>query len=218
MGGRSTLYCKREISTASIKRTVVTRVNTVGLIFEVLLVTTVGLKQVCAARMFNTANSKSFLLLVTTAWFKGKLSDACSYHILKWVSHFEDKLFVLRIDVTKTCQNLAKCSVSHIVEDLSRGGVLLILDGWLVEEYRVLRDSARCSASSIHRSLSWIVQDISHKFGGEADELLKDMQYELGGRYIILGVAWYKGKLLKGKFCFIKGDDYILTSGEALAL
>ncbi|GKA02756.1 hypothetical protein Tco_0675537, partial [Tanacetum coccineum] len=33
-------------------------------------------------------------------------------------------------------------SVSHIVEDLSRGGVLLILDGLLVEEYRVLRDSA----------------------------------------------------------------------------
>ncbi|GJT87082.1 hypothetical protein Tco_1068799 [Tanacetum coccineum] len=55
--------------------------------------------------------------------------------------------------------------MSHIVEDLSRGGVLLILDGWLVEEYGVLRDSARCSASSIHRSLSWIVQDISHKFG-----------------------------------------------------
>ncbi|GJW03046.1 hypothetical protein Tco_1561902 [Tanacetum coccineum] len=33
-------------------------------------------------------------------------------------------------------------------------------------------------------------------------------------------VAWqgYKGKLLKGKFCFIQGDDYISTSGEALAL
>ncbi|GJW69394.1 hypothetical protein Tco_0123818 [Tanacetum coccineum] len=34
----------------------------------------------------------------------------------------------------------------------------------------------------------------------------------------ILGVAWYKGNLLKGKFCFIQGDDYISTSGEALAL
>ncbi|GJS42974.1 hypothetical protein Tco_0568017 [Tanacetum coccineum] len=29
----------------------------------------------------------------------------------------------------------------------------------------------------------------------------------------ILGVAWYKGDELKGKFCFIKGDDYISTSG-----
>ncbi|GJW41480.1 NBS-containing resistance-like protein [Tanacetum coccineum] len=65
------------------------------------------------------------------------------------------------------------CSVSHIVEDLSRGGVLLILDGWLVEEYRVHRDSARCSASSLHRSLSWIVQDISHKFG------VRDLAYLL---------------------------------------
>ncbi|GJY72412.1 hypothetical protein Tco_0476115 [Tanacetum coccineum] len=34
----------------------------------------------------------------------------------------------------------------------------------------------------------------------------------------ILGVAWYKGNLLKGKFCFIQGDDYISNSGEALAL
>ncbi|GJR92420.1 hypothetical protein Tco_0264594 [Tanacetum coccineum] len=34
----------------------------------------------------------------------------------------------------------------------------------------------------------------------------------------ILGVAWYKGNPLKGKFGFIQGDDYILTSGEALAL
>ncbi|GKA14494.1 reverse transcriptase domain-containing protein [Tanacetum coccineum] len=34
MGGRSTLYCQREISTASIRRTVVTRVNTTSLIFE----------------------------------------------------------------------------------------------------------------------------------------------------------------------------------------
>ncbi|GKE74960.1 ribonuclease H-like domain-containing protein, partial [Tanacetum coccineum] len=34
----------------------------------------------------------------------------------------------------------------------------------------------------------------------------------------ILGVAWYKENLLKGKFCFIQGDDYISTSGEALAL
>nr|GEV38282.1 ribonuclease H-like domain-containing protein [Tanacetum cinerariifolium] len=33
--------------------------------------------------------------------------------------------------------------VSQLFKDLSRGGVLRILDGWLVEEYRVLRDSAR---------------------------------------------------------------------------
>ena len=30
-------------------------------------------------------------------------------------------------------------------------------------------------------------------------------------------VAWYKGNL-KGKSCFIQGDDYISTSGEALGL
>ncbi|GKD70722.1 hypothetical protein Tco_1324812 [Tanacetum coccineum] len=41
MGRRSTLYCQRAISTASIRRIVVTRVNTSSLIFEV---TTVGLK------------------------------------------------------------------------------------------------------------------------------------------------------------------------------
>ncbi|GKD78178.1 hypothetical protein Tco_1340799 [Tanacetum coccineum] len=35
---------------------------------------------------------------------------------------------------------------------------------------------------------------------------------------VILGMAWYKANLLKGKFCFIQGDDYISTSGEALAL
>ncbi|GKC17341.1 putative ribonuclease H-like domain-containing protein, partial [Tanacetum coccineum] len=34
IGGRSTLYCQREISTASIRRTVVTRVNIASLIFE----------------------------------------------------------------------------------------------------------------------------------------------------------------------------------------
>ncbi|GKD00667.1 reverse transcriptase domain-containing protein [Tanacetum coccineum] len=34
----------------------------------------------------------------------------------------------------------------------------------------------------------------------------------------ILGVAWYKGNLLKEKFCFIQGDDYISTLGEALEL
>ncbi|GJR71417.1 putative ribonuclease H-like domain-containing protein [Tanacetum coccineum] len=41
------------------------------------------------------------------------------------------------------------CSVSHIVEDLSRGGVLLILDGWLVKEYSVLRDSARSNTPNV---------------------------------------------------------------------
>ncbi|GJR86252.1 hypothetical protein Tco_0210263 [Tanacetum coccineum] len=28
----------------------------------------------------------------------------------------------------------------------------------------------------------------------------------------ILGMAWYKGNLIKGKFCFIQGDDYISKS------
>ncbi|GJU63515.1 hypothetical protein Tco_1245350 [Tanacetum coccineum] len=41
---------------------------------------------------------------------------------------------------------------------------------------------------------------------------------EKGVMFKILGVAWYKGNLLKGKFCFIQGDDYISASGEALAL
>nr|GEU86720.1 reverse transcriptase domain-containing protein [Tanacetum cinerariifolium] len=59
----------------------------------------------------------------------------------------------------------AKEMMLGYTKDLSRGGVLLILDGLLVEEYRVLRDLAMYSASSLYRSLSWIVQDISHKFG-----------------------------------------------------
>ncbi|GJZ77376.1 hypothetical protein Tco_0642048 [Tanacetum coccineum] len=44
----------------------------------------------------------------------------------------------------------------------------------------------------------------------------------LEGRWMklfkILGVACYKGNLNYGEVCFIQGDDYISTSGEALAL
>ncbi|GJS40485.1 uncharacterized mitochondrial protein-like protein, partial [Tanacetum coccineum] len=61
------LYCQREISTASIKRTVVTRVNTASLIFEV-----------------STAK-KELLLLVATDWFKGKLTDSDSF---KWIKGY----------------------------------------------------------------------------------------------------------------------------------
>ncbi|GJT93484.1 putative reverse transcriptase domain-containing protein [Tanacetum coccineum] len=68
-----------------------------------------------------------------------------------------------------------QCSVSHIVEDLSRGGVLLILDGWLVEEYRVHRDSARCNASSLHR------QTMVLRGGATMDrEIRRDLERDVG--------------------------------------
>ncbi|GKA11217.1 hypothetical protein Tco_0690650 [Tanacetum coccineum] len=84
-----------------------------------------------------------------------------------------------------------KCSVSHIVEDLSRGGVLLILDGWLVEEYRVLRDSARfavkCGLLLLLQILLRALTDIVRRFVNYIkDSYLLRMAVCLGGKQITL--------------------------------
>ncbi|GJY86600.1 hypothetical protein Tco_0500626 [Tanacetum coccineum] len=197
MGGRSTLYCQ----------------------YKLVLVSAAAYDYYCCLCKLvlpgdvNTASSFSAarVLAVTTVGLKPREMIT---------SQLQGKLWLYDEVHTRLCtkkQQTYKLIIGSIDVNAARYVLVLpmavntaslIFKGRLVLPVHVNAAITKVTTVGLKPVLCWVTTDWFKR-------KLTDCFSEVSQ---ILGVAWYKGNILKGKFCFIQGDDYISTSGEALAL